>query len=350
MKQLTKHSVWRTLLLAALSLCLLCTAAAETADPGNIPQRGLILPMTQVDADMGLEAVYVVYPTSLVAELPTLDLYFNDLAAQEAVLAAYTEDQRTDPALQQEIMTAYYQHVYLVGRVFLFEPELRAAWEEAGLTPADLTGVETARIMGENDGYVYVSMTYEGMNTVSDPALQQQIDTAAARAKELLENAQWQPIVFAEGEFSEPVSSFPAFSTVDLNGNPVTEAIFAGKDLTVVNVWGTYCGPCIDEMDELAAWSASMPENVQLIGLVSDLYSPDDADTLETAKMICEATGATNYVHLVSGLDFAPILNNLVGVPTTFFVDSTGAIVGDPIVGANVPGCQAFVEAYLNGK
>ena len=350
MKQLTKHSVWRTLLLAALSLCLLFTAAAETAEPGDIPQRGLILPMTQGDADMGLEAVFVVYPTALVAELPTLDLYFNDLAAQEAVFAAYTEDQLNDPALQQEIMTAYYQHVYLVGRVFLFEPELRTAWEEAGLTPIDLTGVETAKIMGENDGYVYVSMTFEGMNTVSDPALQQQIDAAAVRAGELLENAQWQPIVFAEGEFTEPVSSFPAFSTVDLNGNPVTEAIFAGKDLTVVNVWGTYCSPCIDEMDELAAWSASMPENVQLIGLVSDLYSPDDADTLETAKMICEATGATNYVHLVSGLDFAPILNNLVGVPTTFFVDSTGSIVGDPIVGANVSGCQAFVEAYLNGK
>lgn len=350
MKQLTKHSVWHILLLAVLCLGLLFPAAAETAGPGNIPERGLILPMTEADTAMGLEAVYVVYPTSLVAELPTLDLYFNDLAAQEAVFSAYTEEQLNDPAMQQEIMTAYYQHVYLVGRVFLFEPELRDSWEEAGLTPADLTGVETAEIMGENDGYVYVSMTYEGMNTVSDPALQQQIDAAAVRAKELLENAAYQPIVFAEGEFTEPVSSFPAFSTTDLNGNTVTEAIFAGKDLTVVNVWGTYCGPCIDEMDELAAWSASMPENVQLIGLVSDLYSPDDADTLETAKMICEATGADNYVHLVSGLDFAPILNTLVGVPTTFFVDSTGAVVGDPIVGANVAGCQAFVEAYLNGN
>lgn len=338
------------LLALALVLCLcLNIAAAETLiNPGDIPQRGLILPMTHADVDMGLEAMYVVYPTSLVPELPTLDLYFSDRVSQEAVLAAYTEEQLNDPALQQEMMAAYYEHTYLVGRIFLFEPELRTAWEEAGITPAELTGVPTAKIMGENDGYVYVSMTMEGMNTVEDAELQQQIDAAALRAIELIDGAEYQPIVFAEDEFSESMSAFPAFTTTDLNGNTVTEAIFADKELTVVNVWGTYCGPCIDEMDELAAWSASMPENVQLIGLVSDLYDPNDTDTLEMALAICEATGATNYVHLVSGLDFAPLLNTLVGVPTTFFVDSTGAIVGDPIVGANVPGCMAFVEAYLN--
>ena len=70
----------------------------------------------------------------------------------------------------------------------------------------------------------------------------------------------------------------------------------------------------------------------------------------EVSDAICEATGATNYPSLVSCVDFAPLLNSLVGVPTTFFVDSTGAIVGEPIVGANVPGCMAFVEEYLNGK
>ena len=337
-------------MLLALCLCLTTAMAQGGAQPGDIPQRGLILPMTQADVDMGLEAMYVVYPTSLVPELPTLDLYFHDRAAQENVFSAYSEEQLNDPALQQEIIAAYYEHVYLVGRIFLFEPELRNAWEEAGVTPAELTGVATAKIMGENDGYVYVSMTMEGMNTVEDAALQQQIDAAALRAVELFEGAAYQPIVFAEGEFSQLMNTFPAFTTTDLAGNTVTEAIFASKDLTVVNVWGTFCGPCIDEMDELAAWSASMPENVQLIGLVSDLYSPDDTDTLEMAQAICEATGATNYPSLVSSMDFAPLLNSLVGVPTTFFVDSTGAIVGDPIVGANVPGCMAFVEAYLNGQ
>ncbi len=339
-----------SLLLALSLLFCLPFAAAEDALPGDIPRRGLILPMTQQDADMGLEAAPVVYPTQLVAQLPTLDLYFNDLPAQQAVFAAYTQEQLSDPALQPEIMTAYYEHVYLVGRVFLFEPELRDAWEEAGVTPAQLTGVETAEIMGENDGYVYVSMTYEGMNTAEDEALQQQLAAAETRAAQLLKEAQFQPIQFAEGELGSSLSAFPAFTTADLNGNTVTNALFAEKKLTVVNVWGTFCGPCIDEMDELAAWSQAMPENVQLVGLVSDLYSAEDAETLEMAKAICEATGADCYTHLIASADFAPLLSTVVGVPTTFFVDSTGAVVGEPIVGANVSGCMAFVEEYLNAQ
>lgn len=342
----------RNTLSLLLTLCLLLSfgAAGETVPYGDLPTRGLILPVTQEDLDSGLELFPVVYPTQLVAQLPTLDLYFNDLPAQQAVLAAYTDAQLSDPDMQQQIMTAYYEHVYLVGRVFLFEEALRDEWETAGVTPAQLTGVETAHIMGENDGYVYVAMTFEGTNTVSDPALQQQIAAAETRAAQLLAEAQYQPIQFAEGELTEPLNAFPAFTTTDLMGNTVSNVVFSGKDLTVVNVWATYCGPCIDEMDELAAWSASMPENVQLVGLVSDLYSLEDTETLETAQMICEATGADSYLHLVASQDFVPLLSTVVGVPTTFFVDSTGAIVGEPIVGANVSGCMAFVEEYLNGQ
>ena len=342
----------KTLLSLLLAVCLLSClpfAAAEEAALGDVPRRGLILPMTAEDAENGLEIVPVVYPTQLVAQLPVLDIYFNDLPAQQTVFDSYTGEQLSDPALQQEIMNAYYRHVYLVGRVFLFEPELRNAWEKMGMTPAQLTGMETARIMGENDGYVYVAVTFEGMNTAEDAALQQQLAAAETRTAQLLAEARFQPIRFAEGETGNP-SAFPAFATTDLDGSPVTNELFTGKTLTVVNVWGTYCGPCIDEMDELAAWSAAMPENVQLVGLVSDLYTPEDTETLETAKMICEATGANAYPHLIASADFAPLMNTLVGVPTTFFVDGNGQLVGEPIVGANVQGCMDFVEAYLNAQ
>ena len=43
----------------------------------------------------------------------------------------------------------------------------------------------------------------------------------------------------------------PAFIAKDLQGNEITESIFAEKDLTVVNIWGTFCPPCIAEMPEL---------------------------------------------------------------------------------------------------
>ena len=153
----------------------------------------------------------------------------------------------------------------------------------------------------------------------------------------------------AQGEVTVAPDAFPAFETVDLNGNTVTHEIFYDKDLTVVNIWGTYCSPCIDEMPELAEWSESMPENMQLIGLISDLYSADDAETLELAQAICEATGADVYTSLVASEDFTDLLYGIVGVPTTFFVDRNGTIVGDPIVGANVAGCKAAAEKLLSG-
>ena len=48
----------------------------------------------------------------------------------------------------------------------------------------------------------------------------------------------------------------PSFTAKDLDGNTVTEEIFAEKDLTVVNIWGTFCPPCIAEMPELGEFHA----------------------------------------------------------------------------------------------
>ena len=48
--------------------------------------------------------------------------------------------------------------------------------------------------------------------------------------------------------------------------------------------------------------------------------------------------------------DFDEIMEQLIGVPTTIFVDSEGNIVADPIVGANVVGYKEFVEEYFDEK
>lgn len=325
-------------------------AMAEDPALGNVPERGLILPMTQEDAQLGLATNFLVMSTSFAPSLPVLQIQYTDGPLFAEMQAAYLTDdldEYTRAAMIEEMRTYCSTSV---GDILLIEKEVYDSLMQEGASMEQVLGVSSAPVLGENEGYVYVCVDYTGLVTTEDAALMERLNTAIARANELMNTAVFQPLVYAEGAFDQPKTPFPAFTTTDLNGNTVTETIFAGKDLTVVNVWGTYCGPCIDEMDELAAWSASMPENVQLIGLVSDLYDPNDTDTLEMALAICEATGATNYPSLVSCVDFAPLLNSLVGVPTTFFVDSTGTIVGDPIVGANVPGCIAFVEEYLNGK
>ena len=153
-----------------------------------------------------------------------------------------------------------------------------------------------------------------------------------------------------EQETSEngfPVN-MPEFSTIDMDGNKVTNDTFADYDLTVVNFWATYCNPCIDELPELAEWKKELPDNVTLIGLLVDV-DEKGSDQYKLAEKIIKETGA-DYQHLIATEEFDDMISNLVGVPTTFFVDSTGKIIGEPFAGADVDAYKQTVEDYLNGK
>ena len=149
------------------------------------------------------------------------------------------------------------------------------------------------------------------------------------------------------GENGLPVN-MPQFTTKDMDGNKVTNDIFAEYDLTVVNFWATYCNPCIDELPELAEWKKELPDNVNLIGLLVDV-DEKGSEQYKLAERIISQTGA-DYQHLIATEEFDDIISNLVGVPTTFFVDSTGKIIGEPFAGADVSAYKQTVEDYLNGK
>ena len=142
--------------------------------------------------------------------------------------------------------------------------------------------------------------------------------------------------------------NMPEFSTTDMDGNKVTNNIFADYDLTVVNFWATYCNPCIDELPELAEWKKELPDNVNLIGLLVDV-DEKGSDQYKLAEKIIKETGA-DYQHLLATEEFDDMISDLVGVPTTFFVDSTGKIIGEPFAGADVDAYKQTVEDYLNGK
>lgn len=147
----------------------------------------------------------------------------------------------------------------------------------------------------------------------------------------------------------EPVSAGEAmkavftFSTTDLDGNAITSDIIAQKDLTVINVWGTFCGPCIGEMPALAAWDQELPENVQIIGIISDVYEGGDT---AAARNILSSTGV-QFLNLLSNDSLIPLLSQSQYVPTTYIVDRRGNLVADPIIGADVEGYKAVVNNYL---
>lgn len=140
-----------------------------------------------------------------------------------------------------------------------------------------------------------------------------------------------------------------SFSSADLDKNKITDEIFSAADVTVVNVWGTFCPPCIREMPELAEWQKSMPKNAQIIGIVCDVNSTNDAKGISNAKTILKKSGAT-FPNVIANQSLAQFLNRIQFVPTTFLVDKNGNIVGDMIVGAQVAKYKKAVEDYLAKK
>lgn len=143
----------------------------------------------------------------------------------------------------------------------------------------------------------------------------------------------------ASSDKEEKKEKFPEFKTTDINGNEVTEKIFADKDITMVNVWGTFCGPCINEMPELQKIYESLPENANLIGIVADV--PEGMkDGVDNAKYIEGQTGV-KYTNLTLSDSLAPFAQRFYAVPSTIFVDRDGNIIGDPVMGADI---DAYVK------
>jgi len=116
----------------------------------------------------------------------------------------------------------------------------------------------------------------------------------------------------------------------DYEGNEL-EDVFASKKLTVLNLWGTFCGPCIDEMPELQKFSEEYTDkNVQVIGYAVDV---EDDTYKEDAKAILEQTGATFDQIMSKGEIKALIGSKFDYVPATLFVDENGKVLSTMIPG-----------------
>lgn len=131
-----------------------------------------------------------------------------------------------------------------------------------------------------------------------------------------------------------------SFSATTLDGKSADESLFSDYKLTMINVWATYCGPCLNEMPDLGELSSDYADkSVRIVGIVSDVYSSNSDGTysdsdLESAKSLVKQTGA-NYTHLLPSTDLnSAILNSVYAVPTTVFVDSSGNQVGKAYIGS----------------
>ena len=132
------------------------------------------------------------------------------------------------------------------------------------------------------------------------------------------------------------MQKFPAFEGKDLDGNPVkSDELFSGNTVTVVNFWFTTCNPCVGELAELDALNKELAEKGgSLIGVNTFTLDGDEA-AISEAKDVLAKKGATyQNVYFDSDGEAGKFTTNIFAYPTTYVVDRSGNIVGEPIVGA----------------
>jgi len=134
----------------------------------------------------------------------------------------------------------------------------------------------------------------------------------------------------SESETSESMfANLNSFEASTLDGDTFTEENFADYDLTIVNVWGVTCNPCIQEMPELEELRQSLPKNIQLITLCID-----GEDYASEASEILSSTGFEGITIFPGSEDMETFCSQIMYTPTTVMFDSKGNAIGADIIGS----------------
>ena len=139
------------------------------------------------------------------------------------------------------------------------------------------------------------------------------------------------------------MQKFPAFEGKDLDGNAVkSDELFSGNAVTVVNFWFTTCNPCVGELTELESLHQELTKKGGgVVGINSFTLGGDEA-AISEAKSVLSKKGVTYpNVYFPAQGEAGKFVENVFAYPTTYVVDRSGNIVGDPIVGAITDKTQA---------
>lgn len=143
-----------------------------------------------------------------------------------------------------------------------------------------------------------------------------------------------------------PIENFD-FQTMDiLDGNVIkSEEFYKEKPLTLVNVWGTFCGPCKEEMPDLAKLYDEYKDKVNFLGVVVDTNVSMDTNVGEAQQIIKDS--GVNYKNIMPNPTTEDTLVNITAMPTTFFVNSDGKVLGGFVGKADKDSLKATIDKIL---
>ncbi len=131
-----------------------------------------------------------------------------------------------------------------------------------------------------------------------------------------------------EGE-AEEEKYYLMFEAVTVDGETWNSDRLADSKMTMINVWATYCNPCLAEMPDLGELAAEYDAaDFQIIGVVSDVMEGDSAGNVDYAKELIAETKA-DYPHILLNESlYMSFVGAASAVPTTFFVRQDGSVIG----------------------
>ena len=129
------------------------------------------------------------------------------------------------------------------------------------------------------------------------------------------------------------------FHATTLEGEAFTMDDLKAYDVTMINLWATWCGPCVAEMPDLARFEQSVPENVRVITCCIDYASEDEVAAVN------EDAGYEGITLVGADGDLGEIMMSLEYIPTTLFFDSEGRAVGTGFIGGQEDFEAVYTEA-----
>ena len=199
------------------------------------------------------------------------------------------------------------------------------------------------KMIHQENGYIWLYLNLEKEEGIREES-KEEYDTFYNATDQIISNMKFfTPEKWEGTEEGADVS----FETIDLDGKKVnSKDLFAQNKVTMINIWGTTCGPCVNEMPVLEQMNKEFQaRGGAVVGLVDDVRV-NDQQYLEDARSIIKDTGVT-YLNLCSWDGFDEMLA-CIGTPTTYFVDSHGKLLGEPVLGAYPEKYKEFMEEYLS--
>ena len=326
---------WISLFLAvALLAALACNASAETL--GDESDELFELELPGVGMTLAVPAAFYSDNMYGMADVMTADELGYKSGVYHTVLGyiAMTDEVRIAVGFDEDYYAPIIEFICL-----------KEGYDEDALYEADLDfDWNNAWCLGiVNDCWFYVAIgTDELPDGFTSPFIEEYY-SFLDRTDDILEHSSfYEP----QDPYEEWIGADASFITEDLYGNTIySEDLFSANEVTMVNLWATWCGHCVDELPQLA----KIHERLQSIGcgIIGVLDDSDDPDAVEEAKQLLAGAGVT-YPVVKNTPEMEDIFYTI-AMPTSFFVNRSGEIIGTPIQGALVDKYYEAVEDLLAG-